>query len=274
MKKTLLLFLMAFTVSSAFAHDFISPIGGRAAAMGGCSVASHGLWAIQNNPAGLANLEKFSFGLYYENRWFLPETAYKSGAVALPTRFGCFGLSFNQFGSSKYNENKFGLAYAKDFGPYFQMGLQLDYLFIHTGNDYGRQSAITFELGIQSQVTQKLRLGTYIFNPVSFRLEQSLNQEKLPIVFRFGAAYQFTKDFIGQCEIEKNTERKGVNLRAGLEYEALKHFYIRAGIQTNPGILSFGLGYSLNFVRIDAAAQLHQELGASIQIGLVFSIGK
>ena len=265
---------MAFTVSSAFAHDFISPIGGRATAMGGCSVASHGLWAIQNNPAGLANLEKFSFGLYYENRWFLPETAYKSGAVALPTRFGCFGLSFNQFGSSKYNENKFGLAYAKDFGPYFQMGLQLDYLFIHTGNDYGRQSAITFELGIQSQVTQKLRLGTYIFNPVSFRLEQSLNQEKLPIVFRFGAAYQFTKDFVGQCEIEKNTERKGVNLRVGMEYEALKHFYIRAGIQTNPGILSFGLGYSLNFVRIDAAAQLHQELGASIQIGLVFSIGK
>ena len=151
---------------------------------------------------------------------------------------------------------------------------QLDYLLISQGDTYGRQSAITFELGIQSQVTNKLRLGTYIFNPVSFRLQQSLNQEKLPIVFRFGAAYQFTKDFVGQCEIEKNTERKGVSLRGGLEYEALKNFYLRAGVQSNPGILTFGLGYALHFVKIDAAAQLHQELGASIQISMVFSIGK
>jgi hypothetical protein len=274
MKKLFLLITLILSTSTLFAHDFINPIGGRAAAMGGCSVASRGLWAMQNNPAGMANLDKFNFGLYYENRWFLPETAYKSGAIALPTKFGCLGVSFNQFGSSKYSENKFGLAYAKDFGPYFQMGLQLDYLLISQGETYGRQSAVTFELGIQSQVTNKLRLGTYIFNPVSFRLQQSLNQEKLPIVFRFGAAYQFTKDFVGQCEIEKNTEREGISLRGGLEYEALKNFYLRAGVQSNPGILTFGLGYALRFVKIDAAAQLHQELGASIQIGMVFSIGK
>jgi len=274
MKRFLLLFLISFTISTTFAHDFINPIGGRAAAMGGSSVTSRGLWAMQNNPAGMANLDKFSFGLYYENRWFMPETAYKSGAIALPTKFGCLGVSFNQFGSSKYNENKFGLAYAKDFGPYFQMGMQLDYLSIHTGNDYGRQRAITFELGIQSQVTEKLRLGTYIFNPISFRLEQSLNQEKLPIVFRFGLAYQFTKDFVGQCEIEKNTEHEGVSLRGGLEYEALKHFYLRAGVQTNPGMLTFGLGYAFSFAKIDVAAQLHEVLGPTIQVGMIFSIGK
>jgi len=274
MKRYLLLISLTFIVSASFAHDFGSPIGGRAAAMGGSSVTARDLWAIQNNPAGLALLDKISFGLYYENRWFLPETAYKSGAIALPTKFGCLGLSFNQFGSSKYSENKFGLAYAKDFGPYLQMGLQLDYLLISVGDTYGRQSAITFELGLQSQVTEKLRLGTYIFNPVSFRLEQTLNQEKLPIVFRFGAAYQFTKDFVGQCEIEKNTGHEGISLRGGLEYEAFRNFYLRAGVQTNPGMLTFGLGYALRFARIDVAGQLHEVLGPSIQIGIVFSIGK
>jgi hypothetical protein len=274
MKKPLLLIVFIALTFNLFAIDFVNPIGGRAAAMGGCSVASRGLWAMQNNPAGMAYLDKFSFGLYYENRWFMPETAYKSAALAVPVKFGCLGLSFNQFGSSKYSENKFGLAYAKDFGPYLQIGLQLDYLLISLGNEYGRQSAVTFELGIQSQVTEKLRLGTYIFNPVSFKLEQSINQEKLPIVFRFGAAYQFTKDFVGLCEIEKNTDHEGVSLRGGLEYEALKKFYLRAGVQTNPGLLSFGLGYEIRFVRIDVAAQLHQLLGASIQIGMIFSIGK
>ena len=274
MKKLTLIVILILTTSTAFAYDFIHPFGGRAAAMGGTSVASRGLWAMQNNPAGMANLDKISLGLYYENRWMLPETAYKCGAFALPTKFGCLGLSFNQFGSSKYNENKFGLAYAKDFGRYLQIGLQLDYLLLKIGNDYGKFSAVTFEMGIQSQVTDKLRLGTYIFNPVNFSFEQTLNHEKLPIVMRFGMAYQFTKDFIGQCEIEKNTEREGVSLRGGLEYEAVKNLYIRAGAQSNPGILTFGVGYAIRFAQVDVAAQLHNELGASIQIGMIFSIGK
>lgn len=274
MKKILLTVILYLSLSNAFAYDILQPVGGRAAAMGGTAVASRGLWALQNNPAGMANLDRFSFGLYYENHWMLKETAFKSAALAVPVKFGCLGLSFNQFGSSKYSENKFGLAYAKDFGPYLQIGLQLDYLMLSIGNNYDKQSAVTFELGIQSQITEKLRLGTYIFNPVHIALRQSINQEKLPIVFRFGAAYQFTKDFVGQCEIEKNTDYEGVSLRGGLEYEALKDFYLRAGVQTNPGLLSFGLGYEIRFARIDVAAQLHEILGNTIQVGMVFSIGK
>ena len=274
MKRLFLTITLILSTSILFAYDLIHPIGGRAAAMGGSSVASQGLWAMQNNPAGMANLEKISLGLYYENRWLQPETAYKCGAFALPTKFGCLGLSFNQFGSWKYNENKLGLAYANDFGRYLQIGLQLDYLLLKIGNDYGTFNAVTFELGLQSQVTDKLTLGTCIFNPVNFSFEQTLNHEKLPIVMRFGLAYQFTKDFIGQCEIEKDTEREGVSLRGGLEYEAFKSIYIRAGVQTNPGILSFGLGYTIRFAQINVAAQLHNELGSSVQIGMIFSIGK
>lgn len=274
MKKILLTVILYLSLSNAFAYDILQPVGGRAAAMGRTAVASRGLWALQNNPAGMANLDQFSFGLSYENHWMLKETAFKSAALAIPVKFGCLGVSFNQFGSSKYSENKFGLAYAKDFGPYLQIGLQLDYLMLSIGNDYDKQSAVTFELGIQSQVTEKLRLGTYIFNPVHIALRQSINQEKLPIVFRFGATYQFTKDFVGQCEIEKNTDYEGVSLRGGLEYEALKDFYLRAGVQTNPGLLSFGLGYEIRFARIDVAAQLHEILGNTIQVGMVFSIGK
>ena len=156
MKRLFLTITLILSTSILFAYDLIHPIGGRAAAMGGSSVASQGLWAMQNNPAGMANLEKISLGLYYENRWLQPETAYKCGAFALPTKFGCLGLSFNQFGSWKYNENKLGLAYAKDFGRYLQIGLQLDYLLLKIGNDYGTFNAVTFELGLQSQVTDKL----------------------------------------------------------------------------------------------------------------------
>lgn len=257
------------------AHDIISPIGGRATAMGGCSAASKGLWSIQNNPAGLAGMDRISLGLYYENRWMLPETAFKCGAFSLPVNnFGTLGLSFNQFGGSKYSENKFGLAYAKAFGRYLQIGLQLDYLSIKTTDDYSKLNAVTFELGIQSQVTEKLSLGTYIFNPIDITLKQTINHEKLPIVFRFGAPYLFTKGFIGQCELEHNTNRGGITLRGGLEYEAAKNLFLRAGLQANPGILSFGLGYEISILQINVAAQLHQQLGSTIQIGMIFSFGK
>ena len=60
MKKLLLILTLTLSVSTLFAYDIIHPIGGRAAAMGGSSVASQGLWALQNNPAGIANLEKIS----------------------------------------------------------------------------------------------------------------------------------------------------------------------------------------------------------------------
>lgn len=275
MKRLYLLLIILSIVGSAVAHDVISPMGGRATAMGGCSVASKGLWGIQNNPAGMAGLEHISLGLYYENRWMLPETAFKCGAFALPVnKFGTIGLSFNQFGGSKYSENKFGLAYAKDFGQYLQIGLQLDYLFIKTTDDYSKLNAVTFELGIQSQVTDKLTLGTYIFNPIDITLKQTINHDKLPIVFRFGASYLFTKGFTGQCELERNTAREGITLRGGLEYEAVKNLYLRAGLQANPGILSFGLGYEISIVQINVAAQLHQQLGNTIQVGMIFSFGK
>ena len=75
MKKPLLLLIFLLLTFKLFSYDFVNPIGGRAAAMGGSSVASRGLWAMQNNPAGMSYLDKFSLGLYYENRWFLPETA-------------------------------------------------------------------------------------------------------------------------------------------------------------------------------------------------------
>ena len=275
MKRLYILLISLFLCAKVFAHDVISPIGGRATAMGGCSVASKGLWGIQNNPAGLAGLEHISLGLYYENRWMLPETAFKCGAFALPVNnFGTIGLSFNQFGGSKYSENKFGLAYAKAFGQYLQIGLQLDYLSIRMDDNYGKQSAVTFELGIQSQITDKLTLGTYIFNPAEIALKQTINQEKLPIVFRFGASYLFTKGFTGQCEIERNTAHDGISVRGGLEYEALKNFYLRAGLQANPGIISFGLGYQVSIVQINVAGQLHQQLGNTIQVGMIFSLGK
>lgn len=272
MKRSIFIFAIYLLINRCFAFDLNHSIGGRAAAMGQTSICSRDLWALRNNPAGLAYLKGWHFGLYYENKWLLKETAFKSGGIAKSfVGIGCFGLLVSQFGGAHYSENQFGIVYARDFGPYLQMGLRFEYLLFHWGDGYPNRGAPSFELGIQSQVTEKLRLGATLYNPIHMKL-LTINEDPLPIDICFGLAYQFTNDFVAQCEVGKNSERKGIQLRGGFEYTLLKRFFLRAGAEYNPNLLSFGIGYEIKHLQIDIAAQMHQALGASIQIGMEYRI--
>lgn len=271
-KIVFILSIYLLLINRCYGIDLTRAVGGRSAAMGRTSVAEQNVWALQNNPAGIAFLQGWHFGLYYENQWLLKETAFKNGVITKDIKgFGVVGLSVNQFGGSDYHENKFGIAYARDFGPYLQMGLQIDYLLFHLGENYPNRGAPSFELGIQSQITEKLRLGAYLFNPIHVKLKTN-NEDPLPIVIRLGLAYQFSENFIGQCEVEKAIDKTGINLRSGFEYMLFNSFFIRAGAQYNPNLLSFGVGYKIQNLNVDVAAQLHQTLGASIQIGINYEL--
>lgn len=240
--------------------------------MGRTSVCEQGLWALSNNPAGIAGLGGWQLGLYYENQWMLKETAYKNGCIVKAfDRIGCIGLSVSQFGWSGMSENLIGLVFAREFGPYLSMGLRADCYWLHLGEGYPDRFAPSFMLGVQSQVTEKLRLGASLFNPLNTRLG-TINNDALPVVMRFGCAYQFTEDFVGQFEVEKDSQAHGVSLGGGFEYTLFKRFLLRAGAQHNPNVISFGLGYRIKNLQVDIAAQMHQALGASLQIGMEYHI--
>lgn len=272
MKRIIFIIASYLLINRCCAFDLTRTAGGRAAAMGRTSVCEQGIWASCNNPAGLAYLKGWNFGLYYENQWLLKETAFKTGGIAKSFEsIGCIGLSVSQFGGENYSENQFGIVYARDFGPYLQMGLQTEYLLLHWGDAYPNQGALCVSLGIQSQITKKLRLGACLFNPMMAKLK-SLNEDLLPTVMRFGLAYQFTNDFIGQCEAEYDSSHEGLQLKGGFEYQLFKRFSLRAGAQYHPNILSFGLGYEIQRLHVDVAAQMHQVLGASLQISMEYRI--
>ena len=260
--------MISLLINGCPANGLTRVSGGRAAAMGGTAVCEQSIWAIQNNPAGLATLHGWHGGLYYENQWLLKETAFKSGGLAKNMAgVGCFGLSVCQYGWSQFGENLFSVAYARDFGPYLQMGLRADWIWLHLAETYPDRNVPGFELGVQSQVTEKLRLGASLFNPLNSKLK-TLNEDALPIVMTMGLSYQFTEDFVGQLEVEKDSQRTGVRIGGGLEYMLFERFSLRAGAQHNPNILSFGVGYLVGNIQVDVAAQFHQVLGPSIQIGI------
>ena len=272
MKRIILILIIYLLINRCHASGLLKPVGGRAAAMGRTSVCEQSLWALSNNPAGLAELHGWQFGLYYENQWMLKETAFKSGGIVKAfDGIGCFGLSVNQFGWSEHSENLCGLAYARSFGPHLAMGLRADCWWLHLGEGYTDRMAPGFTLGVQSQVSERLLLGATLINPISSRLK-TLNGDSLPIVMRIGCAYQFTNDFVGQCEMEKNSQVTGISLGGGFEYTLFERFQIRAGAQYHPNIICFGVGYVIKSFQFDIAAQMHQVLGASMQIGLKYEV--
>ena len=268
MKKIILILIIYLLINRCYATELLKPLGGRAAAMGRTSVCEQSIWALSNNPAGLVGLQGWHCGLYYENQWMLKETAFKNGGFAKAfDGVGCFGLMVSQFGWSGQSENLLGLAYARKFGPNLAIGLRADCWWLHLEDGYPDQVTPSFMLGAQSQVTEKLMLGATLFNPLNTRLN-TLNKDALPIVMRIGCAYWFTEVFMGQCDIEKSSQVYGVSIGSGFEYTLFRRFQLRAGAQYNPDVISFGAGYSIKNLHVDLAAQMHQMLGATVQVGI------
>lgn len=270
MKRSLLVIGIILYCIPAYSWDLLGNAGSRGLAMGSCSVALNDFWSIQNNPAGMASWSGTSVGISYENRFLMKELGYCNLAGLLPRSVGTFGLSYSRFGFEDYNENKVGLAFARAFGKYLRVGLQLDYLAFKFSGDYANRRTATFELGLQSDITDALCLGVYIFNPINVKIKTETAQQ-VPAVFRLGLSYRITDDFLTTTEIEYSSD-KHPDYRIGMEYLATKEFYIRLGVHTDPASVGVGVGYTLNRVIIDASVTTNQHTGVSFQTSLIFNI--
>lgn len=275
MKKILpaiLFFVLFLTENETFAFEGFSTVGSRAAGMGGATVTLTDFWSIHNNPAGLANLNRMAAGIAYQNRFQMQELGLKSAGVAIPLNFGVIAASFNQFGYKQYYENKLGLLYSRSFGPSLRMGLQLDYLSSRFSEGYPGSDHLTFEFGVQYDLTSKLSIGTLIFNPISVKRSE-LTNERIPVVFRFGLSYQITETLLMVGEFDKNSDLEP-DARFGLEYRLNDKFYARTGVAVNPGLLSFGAGWNVGAFTLDLAGSLEQMLGSRVQASVVYHFGK
>jgi len=246
------------------------PAGARSAAMGHASVAIGDIWAAFNNQAGLARLENPEFGFYYENRYLLKELGYSALAMSYPTKSGTFALSATYFGYSAYNEGKIGLAYAKAFGKSISFGLQLNYNMARLAESYGNRNFMTFEAGLLANITPRLAIGAHIYNPVSARLSQ-FNDERAPVIFRIGAAFEVTGKILLIAETEKNIN-SDASVKAGIEYRLIPQLHLRGGISTNPTSNAFGVGLFFGDFFIDISTSYHQVLGFSPQASFSFKL--
>ena len=264
-------FFLSFALSSRAGNENF-PIGARSSAMGNASVSLSDVWSAHHNQAGLGFMNNFSAGVYYENRFALKELGLKGAVIALPVKGGAFGLSISNFGYSLFSENKYCFSFAKAFSDKFSMGIAMDYLTTKIAEGYGSKGVLAAEFGIQAKPIKGLTIGAHIFNPTRAKLSDYDN-ERIPTIIRLGADYNFSDKVTLAIETEKDMSKKSI-FKAGIEYKAVKEFYLRAGIGTNPTLSSFGFGLNLKNFKIDISANYHQVLGFSPQFGLTYAFEK
>jgi hypothetical protein len=272
MKKIYFLIILFLSTSFVFAGNEDYPVGARSSAMGNASVSLSDVWSAHHNQAGLAFVHDISAGAYYENRFLIKEISVRGGAVALPIKAGTFGLCITNFGYSQYNENKYSLSFAKAFGEKLSAGIAMDYLTTKIAEGYGSKGVLAAEAGIIAKPIKGLSIGAHVFNPTRSRISE-YDDERLSTIIRLGADYNFSDKVTLAVEAQKDIKYKA-EFKAGLEYKAVKEFYLRIGVSTNPTLSSFGFGINLKNLKIDVSASYHQTLGISPQLGLSYTFAK
>jgi hypothetical protein len=245
------------------------PAGGRSMAMGRASVVQTDFWALHNNQAGIAWLKGISAGLGFENRYLIKELGFEYLGMVFPTKAGTFGLMFNRFGNTQYNELKAGLCYARKFGKHFSAGVQIDYLRIHIADDYGNKNLVSAEIGLLYQADRHLSFGVQILNPAPVKIT-SHPEETLPTIICIGLSYRFSKEFMIALETEKDLENP-LLFRIGAEYHFSGIAYARIGLSTSPMAFTFGAGLKFGKITLDVASEYHQALGFSPSGSLLYS---
>lgn len=271
MKKKLsfLIFSIFAFVISYSAENYKS--GARALALSNAFVSVSDPWNTFHNQAGLARLENFSAGVFYESRFFVDELSHTAGTIVAPIKGGTFGFSFSQFGKGTYKEHKVGLAFSKKLTKKLNAAIQLDYLSARFPENDRANGFATFEAGVVYAATDDLFFGAHVFNPISNGFDTPEGVQKMPAVFRVGGHYQFPKMVLVTFETEKNLENPFI-IKSGIEFSPIKNLALRFGVSGKPVNYSAGIGYVTGKISTDIGFSYHGNLGltpsVSIQIAL------
>ena len=264
MKYKLAPFLFFLSFSAFGQLSTVTPIG---AGMGHATVALQSPISLFSNQAGLVGLKKLAVVAAAEQRFLLSELQSVAVGAALPTRSGTFGLIAQSFGYEELRQQKIGLSYARKLWSTLSVGAQFDY-FQTRIPEYGSRGAITFEAGLQANISKDLVVGAHIFSPAQVELAAG---ENLPTIFRLGLAWQASEQLVVATEVEKHLDFP-FRWKTGLSYQPVKSIHLRAGYATEPSMLYFGVGFAFgNGLQADMAGSFHQTLGFTPAAGIIWN---
>jgi len=266
----LLLPAILFPLAS-LAWSNVIPGSGRSSGIGNAYVSQSGLDAALFNQAGLANIQSPQFTAYFENRYLIKDLSSRGISVGIPVQGGVLAAGLSAFGPVKWMENTLSLSFAKKLSPNLSAGIRINYFGIKLPEENQHCSSVGAEAGIIWKFSPILFAGIHFANPFSISFQTLTYTEKVPYRINLGGHAFITDKIIIAAEAEK-IENQNIILKAGLEWEASGHFYIRGGYNSGPSKLYTGIGFNYRFITVDFAFSYHQALGVTPFTSIRFEI--
>ncbi|MGB3465727.1 MAG: hypothetical protein WBA74_10670 [Cyclobacteriaceae bacterium] len=258
MRRIFSLIALLLTVGvSVKAQNGIYDFGGRSAGMANSSVTIADAYSLFNNIGALARVEETTAFVGYRNLFGINELSTIAAGFVKPIKSGVLGISFFRFGGDLFNEQKASIGYSNQFGL-VSLGANISYLQVSI-ESIGKSSVFLFEFGGLAKITDKLRVGAYVFNLNQAAIASGSEQE-IPLTMKVGVSYLPIEDLAINTEVIKQIDREE-QIRIGLSYNLIKNFTVRTGIETNPVKGTFGLGFKPGRFLIDYAFSNHSIIG-------------
>ena len=260
------------TIAMAFCCSVFSqgglPAGARSMSLANASVTLEDAWSYYHNPGALAGLKQTSIGISYENRYLLKELQTQTITFAHPLKTGVIAFGARTYGYKLYRATRIGAGYSLKLGERLSAGIQLNYQGLRI-EGYGSRGTVTAETGLTAKINDKIILGFSISNLNRARVSNALD-ERFSTCMRLGMQYRISTKVLVLLEAEKEV-RSRLRMKGALEYEAIDHFFLRAGGASNPVEITFGFGYRFkNDLGIDIGSAWLQRVGWSPHVGLTY----
>jgi hypothetical protein len=246
--------------------------GAKQVSMSNSDIAlSNDVFALFNNPAGLAQLNWREIGIYYSPAPF-GFTELANGYIAYhePLPFGSLSAGAMTYGFELYREVKFLTGFAYNYMNKFFAGASLNIHYLSIEN-YGTDIAYYLNIGGLVYLTNSLRTGFHFgnINRATFGNED----DQIPMTLAAGFSYDVLENLSFNTALEKDILYP-VSFLLGIDYNIIEYISIRTGFSTEPSRYSAGIGINYSIFSLDYALFNHNDLGLTHQAGIIISFGE
>lgn len=238
--------------------------------MGNTKVFLPDSWTYFNNIGALDRLEATEISVGFDHRFGLQELSTVDLALGWKNDFGTIGLGISRFGGKLFNQQLFGLGFSNTLGI-VSLGAKIDW-FQTQIEGFGSGNAMVFSFGGVAELGPDFFLGANFSNLNRAKLSQN-SEQRLPTSIQMGIGYLPGEALKILVELEKDIELDPV-FKAGIEYNLRDWIYLRTGINSNPGRLSFGLGLRKEQFGFDYGYGQNTALGRTHHLSLVLILGE
>lgn len=270
MRKFILTFLLTLGMPIATFAQF-NP-GAKQISLSNADVAlSNDVFALFNNPAGIAQMNWREVGVFYSPAPFgFKELANGFMAYHEPTSIGSFALGGMTYGFELYRETKILLGYSYNYQNKFFAGAAINFHNISIQN-YGSDAAFYLNIGGLAYLTNSIRWGFSIHN--LNRATVGNEDDQIPMVFNSGFSVDLINELALNIAAEKDI-RYRPSVMVGVDYDIIEYLSLRLGFSNEPSKFSGGVGINYSLFSLDYAVFTHPDLGLTHQAGLILSFGR